>query len=121
MFSGCGGLGTTAYALPGAIKVHAAAGSNSEHGSCDDVGEESASSQRRQWRCPPTARAFCEAWAWHRASFSAGLVSGLRQGDCAICRSTLPLPTRQRSGLPLTLQALCKNHCRDERSRLAAP
>jgi len=49
------------------------------------------------------------------------LVVGLRQGLFASCRSTWHLPTRQRSGLPLTLQALCKPDAATNRSRPAAP
>ena len=96
MFSGCGGLGTTACALPGAIKVHAAAGGNGEHGSCDDVGEESASSQRpavassRRQRVPRGV-----SWGIDHPSLPGwwpGCAGSLR--DLSL---ELPLPTRQRS------------------------
>ena len=75
MFSGCGGLGTTAYALPGAIRVASAACSNGEHGSCDDVGEEPASSQIASGGAL-RRHGVLRGVGWHRATFSAGLMSG---------------------------------------------
>jgi hypothetical protein len=120
MFSGCGGLGTTAYALSGDYETTGAARGNGEHGSCDDECEEPASSQwpgaGREVRRDEILRGV----GWHRASFSVGWCPRLRQivshaaAGLATSRSFFGRPRGSVAGQSSTLQAVCATMRRKE-------